>query len=140
MRWLTCMAIAIQWVVGSAAPPVWPGQLEPGMRTYYFDMEPKRRAEFVRQARMIGLGDSRAKVIELLGPPDFDQVGGRHKEGVLTRALTYYVKRWKKDTVNTLHDQVLELFFDPQTDRLGALASSVAEVPSLNFPPGSREK
>ena len=116
---------------GSDSPPL-----------YYFDMDPKRRAEFVRRARMIKLGDSRTKVVELLGPPDFDQVSGRHKgePRALSRDLRYYVRLLKKDTVNEIHDQLLSLYFDPQTDRLRALASSVAEVPSLNFPPGGREK
>lgn len=67
----------------------------------------------VEKAVTIRSGDTRKAVIEILGQPDNDSVLMRKEnDEVIGHSLRYDIVRWKRGSVNELHDQYIDVFLD----------------------------
>jgi hypothetical protein len=91
---------------------------------YYFEMDQKTEKEFLKKVRLIKIGDSVAKVKAILGEPTHDEVG-MSKQGVFKfRALSYYIRMWRKNGVNEKFDRLVTFYFDDK-DHLNKITSNV---------------
>jgi len=89
------------------------------------------RERIITGLRQVSLGDSRDRVVGLLGTPDASQDlrpkgKGQRSHGWFIR---YDFRRYENGLVNEKWDQRLDLIFDTE-GRLVQITSSVADIPS----------
>ena len=81
---------------------------------YYFQMDTVKQKEFLKKISLLSIGDTLSNVLNILGKPDYDQIGMRkERDEFICRTLTFYVAKWKKDLVNEIHDKSVELRWLP---------------------------
>ena len=100
---------------------------------YYYEMPEDELKVLSKAVTKLQLGDSRQKIVDLLGKPTAD----RRLKGPLTpnasafRVIKYYVKKREKDFVYEKHDQLVSLYFD-ENDQLIRILSNVPSIKSRN--------
>ena|SRR5882762_6326794 len=99
-------------------------------KEFVLSLNAEQRAAFCKKAVTISIGDTREKVIALLGKPWSDKpLLKKEKPVFIARLVRYYVSKWRRDLVNErLDESVLFVFGDD--DRLKKIVSTVPEIPS----------
>jgi len=114
------------------------GDNGPGPRPirYAYIMPEDQQRRVLREAPKLMVGDTVDLVVEKLGPPFDDRVGygpkGSNSPKRHRRLLYYFAKR-DFELVNE-YDPNIHVFFD-EKDRIEAIASEIADIPSVNWPP-----
>jgi hypothetical protein len=61
---------------------------------YYFQMDTVKQKEFLKKISLLSIGDTLSNVLNILGKPDYDQIGMRkERDEFICRTLTFYVAK-----------------------------------------------
>lgn len=103
-------------------------------KDYYYVIPEEKRKTFLVNVVKVNLGDSRKKVIEILGKPTNDQVMMRKENReIIGRDIDYYFKRYEEGLVNEKYDRVISFYFDKE-DKLTKITTNVEEILDLKLP------
>ncbi len=82
-------------------------------KEYSFVMDEAKQRELLQKLSQMRLGESRANVIRKLGTPSHDrEIRTKERGEFRGHLVTYYIKIWDKELVNTKHDRFVMLRFD----------------------------
>jgi hypothetical protein len=84
----------------------------------YFVLGNDRRDALISSARRLKVGDSRERVVQLLGPPTYDQhmASKERPPRVRFRKLSWYLTIWEQGLVNEAKDEYVAVQFDEDTN------------------------